>query len=172
MIWQVVVKSILLCIVWQTNSGLFDVFLSLSQIDGVLRFYALHTRVFHKSLVHSIFRFLVTLTCLFIFCIKHQHFFLKMPADFFHLLVTLTKKTKNEMKQKKPSKKCLATAFKARNGKAAKQHQNKNGLYGIPWSFNWNRFKWKPLTEKWWSECESRQRAPKGSSCHRKLGGS
>ena len=91
MIWQVVVKSILLCIVWQTNSGLFDVFLSLSQIDGMLRFYALHTRVFHKCPVHSIFRFFVTLTkkgrnllsCLFIFCLKNPYFSWKCQLIFF-----------------------------------------------------------------------------------------
>ena len=91
MIWQVVVKSILLCIVWQTNSGLFDVFLSLSQIDGMLRFYALHTRAFHKCPVHSIFRFFVTLTkkgrnllsCLFIFCLKNLHFSWKCQQIFF-----------------------------------------------------------------------------------------
>ena len=121
MIWQVVVKSILLCIVWQTNSGLFDVFLSLSQIDGVLRFYALHTRVFHKCPAHSFFRFLVKatkkwknqLSYLFIFCIKNQHFAWKCQLIF---LVT-DQKTRNE-KWNEPNKnciKCLDTAFKARN---------------------------------------------------------
>ena len=124
MIWQVVVKSILLCIVWQTNSGLFDVFLSLSQIDGVLRFYALHTRVFHKCPAHSFFRFLVKATkkwkksaVLFVyFLYKKSAFCLKMPADFFHFLVT-DQKTRNE-KWNEPNKnciKCLDTAFKARN---------------------------------------------------------
>ena len=93
MIWQIVVKSILLCIVWQTNSGLFDVFLSLSQIDGVLRFYALHTRGFHKYPVQSTFCFVFcqsdqktkkkSAVLFAYFLYKKSAFCLKMTADFF-----------------------------------------------------------------------------------------
>ena len=156
MIWQIVVKSILLCIVWQTNSGLFDVFLSLSQIDGVLRFYALHTRVFHKitkKCLDAAFKgmwFCITLTHFFWFpCLQimkvfflgiHICFLSSAKSQFCSLLFIFHSTIFS----------CCHTTLSSEKGTANQSptKPKKSGLYGSPWSFKWKRNIWRPWSFK------------------------